>query len=142
MSEEHPSPAEGDRRDAETNRIAAEGNRMSAEDARVVTDKGRTKAAAGRAVQRRRRNLAQVGAYFLIVAVGMFAFNQSDKNQDALCETQITNRAAIRGLVVAIEELGSGLVVTGPPDGKTQMMLDQLQQFKTSQLEVLEGEGC
>lgn len=144
---------ENDRASAETNRISAEGGRIGSEAGRTDAETGRAEAETGRvlagvdrASRRRRINLAQLGAYLLIVVVAALGFSDISKTQENLCKTADRNRSALRGVIRAIDDLGSALVKDGrlreelSKEEKKALLL--LENFREAQLRVLERPIC
>lgn len=137
---------EDDRVSAETNRIAAEGGRITAEGERVTAGEARITAESERAHRRRRITLTQLLAYLVVAAVGAFGFWQIGQTQAQLCVIAETNQNAIQNVVIAVEALGSSLVLDGKPASKAtpeeQKSLDTLTAFREQQLALLSEETC
>ena len=100
---------------------------------------------------RRRRDIAQLIAYLLIVSIGVFGFHEQDKQNKARCESAAQIRDVIRGQVLAIYDLGLS-ATQRPPNARPltpseQQQLDayvkNLQRFRDNQLKkIVPSSAC
>lgn len=97
--------------------------------------------AADRASRRYGLGLAQGGAYVAIVAVALHGFQQTSETQDDLCRIVEINREAVRDVIRAVEELGSGMVRDGKPlerlSAEELGNIELLARFRERQLALL-----
>lgn len=151
---------ENDRQAAETNRIGAEGNRIGAETDRAAAETTRVDAHTARAESDKRihnhrvqKDVGQLVAYLLIVTMGVIGFwsldranERLDKQDLIICQTAAENRAAIRNLAIAIEVLGSSLIVGDKPESKwtprEQVSMSRLDEFHRTTSKMLSAPVC
>lgn len=93
----------------------------------------------------------QLGAYLLIVVIGVLGFSAIANTQDDIQETQNEqcvdsqeNRQAIRDLTTGIKNLGIGFI-DGPPTewtAREKAFAQYMQDFEDEQLEKLPIPSC
>lgn len=93
---------------------------------------------------RKRIYRAELGAYLLIVTIGIIGFWQNEKTQDRLCDNVQANREVTAELVTSIYRLGVGLVTDGDKTLTPEQVdsIHQFEAFRDERLATLEEEPC
>ena len=98
---------------------------------------------------RRRIFWQQLGAYLLIVGIGIYGFYQQDKDEYERCLSGNEIREVSRNNVLAVYDLA--LSLSQPPPGdtspmtpeeqaQTQLFIDRITKFRDEQLSKIPGD--